>query len=101
MIVTIEREAAHVAAMGHRVALDAGGEAELKRRCLETLSHLNCPPDAVRFDRLWEPAPSAEPAPDPEPPPSLNSSAPTPAVAALPTVTPSTATPSPRSHKRR
>jgi hypothetical protein len=100
MIVSIEREAAHVAAMGHRVALDAGGEAELKRRCLETLSHLNCPPDAVRFDRLWEPAPTAGPPPaasEPEPVPALaNSSAPTTAVA-----TPPTAPPSPRSHKRR
>jgi hypothetical protein len=89
MIVTIERERDHVAAMGHRVALEQGGEAELKRRCLETLSHLDYPPDHVRFDRLWEPAPAA---PDPEPAQTLNSSAPTQAVATPPT---------PRSHKRR
>ncbi len=96
MIVSIEREAGHVAAMGHRVALEQGGEEELKRRCLETLSHLNYPPDHVRFDRLWEPAPAAESAPDPEPVQTLNSSAPTPAVA-----TPLTSGATPRSHKRR
>jgi hypothetical protein len=113
--------------MGHRVALDAGGEAELKRRCLETLSHLNCPPDAVRFDRLWEPSPVPEPAPPaplpyrpasigpiandiqrsaPELPSAsitpgstmpVNSSAPT-SPAYTQTLTP---TASPRSHKRR
>ena len=87
MIVTIEREAAHVAAMGHRVALELGGEAELKRRCLETLSRLDFPPDQVRFDRLWESLPAVEP----EPPAPLNSSTPT--IPASPSAQ--------RSHKRR
>lgn len=40
----------HVSALGHRVRLDDGGVAELKRRCLETLSRLKDPPDEIRFE---------------------------------------------------
>lgn len=70
MIVHIIRENGFVQAMGHRVALDLGGEAELKRRVLGTMAQLDDPPNEVRFERL-EPAAAATAAPaepsEPEP----------------------------------
>lgn len=49
MIIPIAEQSGHVSAMGHRVPTDPGGVAELKRRCLETLSRLKDPPDRVWF----------------------------------------------------
>jgi len=49
--IEITRAAGFVNAMGHRVAVDQGGENELKRRCLETLAHYSSPPDEIRFLR--------------------------------------------------
>lgn len=53
MIIPIGKDADHVFAMGHRVRTDAGGVRELKRRCLESLMHLDDPPDEVVFRALW------------------------------------------------
>jgi hypothetical protein len=110
MIVHITRDAGGVHAQGHRVALHLGGEPELKRRVLATISQLDDPPDEIRFQRLGprasEPPLVALVARDVEQlsretAPALvaqtaaaNSSAPT-------NPTPVTATSSPRSHKRR
>jgi len=75
MIIEIGKHAGTVQAMGHAVSLAAGGEAELKRRCLETLSRLNDPPDEVRFRRPWAvpdaPEPEATRAEPPEAPPVM------------------------------
>jgi hypothetical protein len=49
--IEITRAAGFVSAMGHRVAVEQGGENELRRRCLETLSHWNTPPEEIRFLR--------------------------------------------------
>ncbi|HEY6056235.1 MAG TPA: hypothetical protein VIU86_20055 [Gaiellaceae bacterium] len=51
MNIEITRAAGFVSAMGHRVAVEQGGESELRRRCLETLSHWNTPPEEIRFLR--------------------------------------------------
>ncbi len=48
-VIPIVQQGGHVHALGHRVALDNGGVAELKARCLETLSRLREPPDEIRF----------------------------------------------------
>lgn len=61
MIIPITEQAGHVSALGHRVPVDLGGVAELKRRCLETLCRLKDPPDRIWF-RL--PADATE-SPDP------------------------------------
>ena len=53
MNIQIGRDETHVYAMGHRVPHEHGGVAELKRRCLENLAHLDDPPDSVEFERLW------------------------------------------------
>lgn len=61
MIIQIGRDETHVYAMGHRVLHEHGGVAELKRRCLENLAHLDDPPDTVEFERLWlKPVPAHE-----------------------------------------
>ncbi len=49
-IIPIAQQGGYVSALGHRVALDNGGVAELKSRCLETLSRLKDPPDEIRFE---------------------------------------------------
>ena len=67
MIIPITERAGHLSAMGHRVPVDPAGAAELKRRCLETLSRLKDPPDRVWF-RLPSDAtdtPETDPAPTP------------------------------------
>lgn len=79
MMIQIRRDAGHVSAMGHRVAEHQGGERELKRRCLETISHYDTPPDEIvftRFDSLQAGppgaalgAPRATSSRDPEPAP--------------------------------
>ena len=51
-IVRVVREEGFVSAMGHRVALHLGGEPELRRRVLQTLSHLDSPPEQIRFERV-------------------------------------------------
>jgi len=108
MIIEITNEPGSVQAMGHRVSLEAGGEPELKRRCFESLSRLNAPPDEVLFQRLGEvrrveavdiPASVAslpEPTPVPElgPPDTVPDTVP--AIAAFTPVTPPA-----RSHKKR
>lgn len=66
MIIPITERAGHLSALGHRVPVDPAGAAELKRRCLETLSRLKDPPDRVWF-RL--PSDGTE-APEVEPPPA-------------------------------
>jgi len=48
-VIPIVQQGGHVHALGHRVALDNGGVAELKARCLETLAKLKDPPDEIRF----------------------------------------------------
>jgi hypothetical protein len=53
MIIPIGKDSDHVFAMGHRVRTDSGGVRELKRRCLESLMHLDDPPDEVVFRALW------------------------------------------------
>jgi hypothetical protein len=75
VIIPIREATGHVEAMGHRVSQGEGGVSELKRRCLETLSRLNTPPDEIRFHRiaLTTPppapaAPSRPPAPPSRPP---------------------------------
>ena len=98
MVIEITEQAGHVSAMGHRVALEQGGHAELKRRCFEQLSHLKLPPDEVRFtseaalpqtEAITErQAPgSARPAlvPPPPDPGALPSTPPEPALARPPT----------------
>lgn len=52
MMIQIRRESGHVSAMGHRVSEAQGGERELKRRCLETISHYDSPPDEISFKRF-------------------------------------------------
>jgi hypothetical protein len=59
--IEITRVGATVSAMGHRVAVEQGGENELKRRCLETLAHYSSPPDQICFLR---PGASAEASPE-------------------------------------
>jgi len=49
-VIPIVQQGGCVHALGHRVALDNGGIAELKSRCLETLSRLKNPPDEIRFE---------------------------------------------------
>ena len=49
MNIEIHREGRNLSAMGHLVAETQGGAAELKRRCLETLSRYDTPPDEIRF----------------------------------------------------
>jgi hypothetical protein len=51
MTIEITEQAGHVSAMGHKVSLEAGGYAELRRRCLEQIARLNEPPEEVRFAR--------------------------------------------------
>jgi hypothetical protein len=58
--INIHREGSYVSAMGHRVSDVEGGVRELQRRCLETLSRLDLPPDEIRFVRI-EPALEAPP----------------------------------------
>ena len=82
-VIPIVQQGGHVHALGHRVALDNGGVAELKARCLETLAKLKDPPDEIRFelplvsvvvlaaalsDRLATPS-DRHPAPQVQPPP--------------------------------
>lgn len=70
MIIEIQRAGAHMSAMGHRVTLSQGGEPELKRRCLETLSRYDHPPDEVLFRRAVIPesaAPTLVPPASPRP----------------------------------
>lgn len=65
MMIQIRRDGGHVSAMGHRVSEPQGGERELKRRCLETISHYDSPPDEItftRFDSLQAGSPVAAPA---------------------------------------
>lgn len=71
MNIEIHRDGRFVSAMGHRVKDQEGGLRELKRRCLETLTHYDCPPDEIRF--LVDPLtavqvipPAAEPTAEPE-----------------------------------
>lgn len=62
MMIQIRRDGGLVSAMGHRVADAQGGERELKRRCLETISHYDQPPDEIvftRFDSLQAGSPVA------------------------------------------
>ena len=73
MIITVGRDDESVYAMGHRVAIGAGGEQELRRRCLATLAQLNDPPEAVEFQALWR---AAETVPDDEPEPEADESTP-------------------------
>ncbi len=81
MIIPITERAGHLSALGHRVPVDPAGAAELKRRCLETLSRLKDPPDRVWF-RL--PSDGTE-APEAELPPHLPAPEPAPGLArALP-----------------
>jgi hypothetical protein len=69
MTIEITEAAGHVSAMGHKVSLESGGHAELRRRCLEQLARLNEPPDEIRFERESAPeAGSARPALVPPPP---------------------------------
>lgn len=77
MKIQIRRDGAGVSAMGHRVSEREGGERELKRRCLETISHYDAPPDEIvftRFENLQAGAPVAAPAlpraTEPEPMPA-------------------------------
>lgn len=65
MRIQIRREGESVSAMGHRVGEREGGERELKRRCLETISHYDAPPDEIlftRFESLQAGSPDAAPA---------------------------------------
>jgi hypothetical protein len=70
MTIEIRDQDGYFDAMGHRVAENHGGVNELKRRCLETLSRLNEPPDEIRFYLLGSAALCAVPdvAHDPDPP---------------------------------
>jgi hypothetical protein len=72
MTIEITEAAGHVSAMGHKVSLEAGGYAELRRRCLEQIARLNEPPEEVRFAREPAAVPggpgSARPALVPPPP---------------------------------
>lgn len=70
MIVHIIRENGSVQAMGHRVTLDLGGEAELKRRVLATMAQLDNPPDEIRFERLEPSAAATAASADPDEPDS-------------------------------
>ena len=67
MIISIESEAGHVQAMGHRVAIERGGEAELRRRVLASLAQLDEPPDEIRFERARPPGAEDETPFDPIP----------------------------------
>jgi hypothetical protein len=49
-VIPIVQQGGYVTALGYRVALDNGGVAELKSRCLEKLSQLKDPPDEIRFE---------------------------------------------------
>ncbi|MEY4548395.1 MAG: hypothetical protein RL685_4590 [Pseudomonadota bacterium] len=60
--IEIVRDGQFVSAMGHRVADREGGDRELKRRCLETLSRYDCPPDDIRFTRTISPSQAPPPA---------------------------------------
>lgn len=82
MMIQIRRDGGHVSAMGHRVAEAQGGERELKRRCLETISHYDQPPDEIvftRFDSLQAGSPvaalAAPRATDPQPAPKSDPAA--------------------------
>jgi hypothetical protein len=74
MVIEITEQAGHVSALGHKVSLESGGHAELRRRCLEQLARLNEPPEEVRFTREAVPVTerqgpgSARPALVPPPP---------------------------------
>lgn len=77
MRIQIRREGGSVSAMGHRVGEREGDERELKRRCLETISHYDAPPDEIvftRFENLQAGASVAAPAlpraTEPEPVPA-------------------------------
>jgi hypothetical protein len=65
--IEVRRDGRYVSAMGHRVADREGGLRELKRRCLETLSHYDCPPDEIRFLLLEPPHEVLPPPAEPEP----------------------------------
>lgn len=52
--IEIQRDGKFVSAMGHRVKDGEGGEPELRRRCLETLSRYDAPPDVILFTRAGE-----------------------------------------------
>lgn len=49
MNIEIRHQGGYVEAMGHRVSEREGGAAEIKRRCLETLSRYSSPPDEIVF----------------------------------------------------
>lgn len=68
MNIEIQERDGLVRAMGHSVSLEQGGEAELRRRCFETLSRLNTPPDEVQFVRAAPVTRSALFPPPPDPP---------------------------------
>jgi len=82
MIIEVTERAGHLEALGHRVPLAHGGEPELRRRCLETLSRYKEPPSQIWFQRAGtdaaapsplqrDDAPAvtpSTPAPPPEPP---------------------------------
>lgn len=100
MIIEVTRDADYVHAMGHRVALgqDAQrGEAELRRRCFESLAHLTAPPESVAFAPVGamaiarELGPEPESAPEPEPPDAMPPRHPSSPPSA----------PVPRSHKKK
>lgn len=69
--IKITEQLGHVSAMGHRVPIDQGGEAVLKRRCLETLALRNDPPDEIRFVREREASDRAQPRTEPATPAAI------------------------------
>jgi len=66
MIVEVTEYAGHVSALGHKVSLEQGGHAELKRRCLETLCRLKEPPDEIRFQRAADDRAAEDAAAEPD-----------------------------------
>lgn len=55
MRVLIRHQNGLVLAMGHRVPEGRDAAAEVKRRCLETLSRCSSPPDEIQFVELGAP----------------------------------------------